>query len=256
MEIQSIKRNGYTFNWVNRSAFEETYREVFENEEYGFDCSNPEPYIIDCGSNIGISVLYFKHRYPNAHVVAFEPDPVSFRLLTRNVEENRLRGVELVNAAVSDKQGEAIFYGEFSGSEPDSRGNSLVQSWAQRKREAGITVQTVRLSAYLKRPVDYLKMDIEGAEVRVIDDIQPHLSCVERLYVEFHQTVDTQAEDWNAVYHVLKRAGFSVDVAQKAIDAFLPDRVQQWAAKMKPALKIVRAQRPDLNRGNLPGETP
>ena len=51
------------------------YEDIFINRVYEFEASRPDPRIIDCGSNIGMSVLYFKHVYPEARIVGFEPDP-------------------------------------------------------------------------------------------------------------------------------------------------------------------------------------
>jgi FkbM family methyltransferase len=43
-----------------------------------------QPLIVDCGANIGASVLWFTARYPRAHVLAVEPAPDNFALLQRN----------------------------------------------------------------------------------------------------------------------------------------------------------------------------
>jgi hypothetical protein len=46
--------------------------------------SGRQPLILDCGANIGASVAWFSVRYPKAHIVAVEPAPENFALLSRN----------------------------------------------------------------------------------------------------------------------------------------------------------------------------
>src|SRR5262245_3958230 len=45
------------------------------------------PVILDCGANIGISVLNYKRQFPRAHIVAFEPDPEFAPVLRRNLKK-------------------------------------------------------------------------------------------------------------------------------------------------------------------------
>src|SRR5882724_4195678 len=42
--------------------------------------------ILDCGANIGLSVIYFKKLNPSVKVIAFEPDNANFELLKKNIE--------------------------------------------------------------------------------------------------------------------------------------------------------------------------
>jgi FkbM family methyltransferase len=43
------------------------------------------PVIIDCGGNIGLSVLYFKYLFPNSVITVFEPSPPVFEILKENI---------------------------------------------------------------------------------------------------------------------------------------------------------------------------
>ena len=65
----------------------------------------PEPHIVDCGSNIGMAVLFFKALYPRASITAFEPENATFQQLRVSVERNMLSEVTLINAAVGEKTG-------------------------------------------------------------------------------------------------------------------------------------------------------
>ena len=54
-------------------------------------------------------------------------------------------------------------------------------------------VKTVKLSDYIDRPVDLLKLDIEGAETAVIEELGEKVALARRIYVEVHSTADTSA---------------------------------------------------------------
>ena len=69
--------------------------EIFIHEDYRFTSGVAEPLIIDCGSNIGVSVMYFKTLYANCRIRAFEPDSISGEYLERNIAENHLDGISL-----------------------------------------------------------------------------------------------------------------------------------------------------------------
>ena len=66
-----------------------------------FIAENDCPYILDCGANIGFSSLSYKKKYPNATIIAFEPDPTFLPVLKRNLSHNGAVDVEIVDAAVS-----------------------------------------------------------------------------------------------------------------------------------------------------------
>jgi hypothetical protein len=62
------------------------FKEIFIYNSYEFLSTKKNPFILDCGSNIGMSILYFKYFYPNCKIYAFEPDPETFELLKFNIK--------------------------------------------------------------------------------------------------------------------------------------------------------------------------
>src|SRR5258708_36166931 len=104
-EIDQIK-----FSYVNEEEFLALYRGIFAFHEYKFTSDTSAPFIIDCGAHIGMSVLYFKRMYPKAKIVAFEPNPNSFKLLERNITQNNLKDVTIINAAIAPLAGKIDFY--------------------------------------------------------------------------------------------------------------------------------------------------
>lgn len=81
MALGTKKIRGIKFSFVNWKEFVLIYKDIFISKEYRFTADNDPPLIFDCGAHIGVSVLYFKKLYPKAKIIAFEPNPVTFKLL-------------------------------------------------------------------------------------------------------------------------------------------------------------------------------
>jgi FkbM family methyltransferase len=177
---RNVGLHDWTLLVPDMASFLSGYRWIFVEQTYAFRADNPEPVIIDCGANIGLSVLYFKRMYPKAKITAFEPDPALFRVLERNVHGNGFRDVELVNKAVWSSETVLNFVVE--GGDAGHVGGEGNGGTMQ--------VPAVRLKDFLaKGPVDLLKVDIEGAEVEVLHDCPDMLHNVKAVCMEFHSYV-------------------------------------------------------------------
>ena len=172
--------------------------EIWQEQIYKFETDNNSPLIIDCGANIGLSVLYWKHLFPHARVIAFEPDKSIYKLLQTNVETFGLTNVDLRPLAVWKSSGILSFA-------PDnSLGGKLVHGEGV---ESSVTVETVRLRNLLNQPVDMLKIDIEGAEYEVLQDCADALGNVDKLFVEYHGNASDK-QKLHLILQILQDAGF------------------------------------------------
>ncbi len=220
--------------------------EIFEEKLYHFDCTKPDPLIIDAGANIGIATLFFKRYYPQSTVIAFEPDPYMFELLQKNVEANHLSGVKLINAALSRVSGTLPFFGELSQQGLDTRGNSLLKGWGlQRKTGCEIMVKSVRLSDYINENIEFLKLDIEGAEQQVLEELSNarKLSQIHEMAIEVHEADGIRSVNQQRVIQAfLRRHHFRVTVIKKNVDGIFPEETAGWVNQANPALFYVRAE--------------
>lgn len=191
---------GAELELVDSASFISMYNEIFRREIYKFKAKSQSPLIIDGGSNVGLSVLYFKQLYPDSHVIAFEPDAQVFKILKANVIKNKLSGVELVNSALWSS--ETIL--EFMSEGADGGRVSQVNANADKYQ-----VQAVRLRNYLTKPVDFLKLDIEGAETEVIKDCQDLLYNVKNLFVEYHSFIN-KTQSLHIILNILFETGFRI----------------------------------------------
>ena len=242
MPTHTTRWHGFTFHYRNEPEFELLSREIFEGGEYWFACDRSDPTILDCGSHIGLSVAWFKQSFPGARVIAFEPDPESFELLQTNVAVNRLDGVELLNLAVAPRSGTAPFYGQFGVAEPMASAHSLRRDWGTQRSEQSILVNTVALADYITGPVDYLKVDIEGAEAEVMASIQSRLHLVRAVGLEFHGTGGRAQADEQDLIRLLRDSGYQVSITPKS-GVIFPPEISGWVDRVRPYVSVIKAAR-------------
>lgn len=167
---------GKPFHFSHGPSFIHSVDELYNDEIYKFITETDKPYIIDCGANIGVSIHYFKKLYKNAEILAFEPDEHIFELLQKNVSDFENVTIEKKAVWIEDTTLEFFSEGALAG--------SLVADFGNKNNV--MQIQAVDLKKYLNRKVDFLKIDIEGAENKIIFDIENHLHNVNFLFLEYH----------------------------------------------------------------------
>ena len=204
----TVKLMGFDVRINQGLAPFDLYEDIVLNHVYDFQPETDSPRILDCGSNIGMSVLYFKHLYPNSTIVAFEPDPTILVYLKENVERNGLEGVDVIRAALAAEPGTLTLNSDggvashLSSYKPDNDSDY----WTT------FDVDTVRLSDYLAEPVDYMKMNIEGAEHEVLTEIEPVIRQIREMNIEYHRLPGVPCT-LHAILELLDRNGFQYVVS-------------------------------------------
>jgi FkbM family methyltransferase len=211
--------NGYKVTHRNDCELEVIYDDIFRKNVYFFEANTSEPFIIDCGGHIGLAVLYFKSLCPQARILSFEPNPETFALLQKNIAQNNLRGVEAINMALTcdDKRDAILYIGENFLQTWDSTDTIEPNLWVNMHEYHGIPVPSTRLSSYINERVDFLKLDIEGAEVAVLDELNGKLSAVGALTLEYHQNPANLAQGkLPKIIEKLSRSGFRYQIFYEA----------------------------------------
>jgi len=200
-----------TLTYVDKHAIWTLIHEILMDQEYYFDTDQKKPYIIDAGANFGMSSVYFKELYPNAEVLAFEPVPFLHDLASKNVARNKLSDVTVLKKGLAAKPGTATFF--MSGD------YSMAGSLTERRRTFGdeieeLTIETVPLADYLDREVDFLKLDIEGAEGEVLMAAGDALANVRQMCVEWHLGANPSDIALDDVLSILTRLGFRYQIGK------------------------------------------
>lgn len=199
-----IELDEHRFYFHDARCFYDSYVEIVQDEIYRFNATTNSPLIIDCGANMGVSVLFFAKQYPKAKIIAFEPEEAIAEVLQKNIASYHLTNVTLHQKAVWDSNTVLSFTTD------RGMGGSVANTFSN---QPPVQVQTVRLADYLQEPVDFLKLDIEGAEYTVLKDCEPLLKNVQNIFVEYHSFVN-QEQKLEEILAMLKKAGFRYHLKQ------------------------------------------
>ncbi len=198
--------NNLKLMYPDGRSFTFQYKEIFLENIYNFHTEKENPVILDCGANIGLSSIYFKQKYPGAIITAFEADPAIFEYLTLNLAENGFTDIQTVNKAVWINNNEIEIASEGAdGASVFGDGNK-------------IKVPAARLKEVIEKhcEIDFLKIDVEGAETEIIKDIADSLGNVRNIFIEYHSFIKMQ-QSLGKILEILEMNGFRYYICNEMI---------------------------------------
>ena len=188
---------------TDRRAFEQ----VFISRQYDCALLGTPKVIVDGGANVGYCAAYFSRAFPDARIIAVEAAGSNMPLLAHNTEG--LKGVEVLHAAL------------WNNDEPVEIEDPNVDTWSFTVKKAAAstngearTVEGITVPSLMKRYnldfIDFLKLDIEGAEYALFDSSEEWIDKVGVIAVELHE----------------HKAPGCTEVFERAIEGRVADRVR------------------------------
>lgn len=210
LDVKSIGFLGYSIWGVNYQDLYYNIGEVFVRGDYYFRSTRINPVIFDCGSNIGISVLYFKLLYPKSKIYVFEPDKQIIVKLKKNIISNRLLDVAIYNCALGNKEGTSLLY-------KSKRLSSLTGTLIKKNvfaRAKKVKIKT--LSSFLKKEkkIDFVKIDIEGEEYGVLQDLEREgvMARIPEMVIEYHHNLGYEGMTLGSLLLIIEKGGFNYQI--------------------------------------------
>lgn len=160
------------------------YHQVFTCRQYECALSKHPKTILDCGGNVGFASVYLANVYSGARILSIEPELSNYTLLTRNVAP--YPNIVPFHAAVwktntlldiRDQRGEAS---SFQTEEAGMQGSGRFIG-----RTIGLTIDTIMKLVDMDE-VDFLKIDIEGAEDDLFADPSTWIQRIGVMAIEIH----------------------------------------------------------------------
>jgi FkbM family methyltransferase len=186
---------------------------------------------LDIGAHYGLVSARMASMYPrSSRIIAIEAHPANYRVLKRNIELNRLTNVSAFNFAVANFNGVAHM------EVPDEASARYKLATEGSGKNSPLVVQCYRLSDAFTRlgidRVDLIKLDIEGLELKVIQDSFPDLrDRIGEFDIEVHNPGDVAP-----IRNILVSGGFSVHLERSGI---LAPAYRVVAEKTSSAVKSI-----------------
>lgn len=166
-----------------------TFTEVFKEQVYQELLSQVKECrtVIDLGANIGLAALYFTTHFPQCNLLAVEPHPGTYQMLTTNLRDLISGGrCRTLKAAVWGK--ETVLMGQ-SADEPEHYSTFAMHEVASTTSDGlqtlGLSMPGIIAESGFDN-IDILKVDIEGAEVELFKGDVSWLTRVKSVAIEFH----------------------------------------------------------------------
>jgi FkbM family methyltransferase len=147
------------------------------------------PIVLEAGARFGEDTGWMSELWPNGHIHAFEPTPVSYALLKENTKQ--CKNVSCYNLALAEKNGSALFY--IDGG--DGGANCLLKptAWFNTNHFHGdlskpIAVECITLDNWAKKNgisrIDFMWLDMEGHELLALQSGPEILKTVRVIFTE------------------------------------------------------------------------
>jgi FkbM family methyltransferase len=197
-----LKRFGNDFYLRGNTVDFAVFNSIFAKGEYDINIGFKPEYIIDAGAFTGISAVFFSHKYPEAKIIAVEPEKSNFDLLVRNTKP--YKNILCVNGGLYGEDVSLVI------------SDSAVEKYAFRVERCspaegslpGYSIETLMKKFQLPH-IDILKMDIEGAEYSVFKhNSDSWLPAVKVLITELHEFIYPGVSEF--IPGVLRGSGFRI----------------------------------------------
>jgi FkbM family methyltransferase len=161
--------------------------EVLVRRLYNCEFHSAPALIVDAGANIGLTSVFFANKYPDARIVAIEPEASNFRMLQKNTAP--YPNIKTMKAALWNENCELeLFDPEEGHSAFQMRRGSSSGGMAPSNRVQARTVDEI-MSELGISSIDLLKVDIEGAEKEVFTDPRRWIDRVGTIAIELHPSM-------------------------------------------------------------------
>lgn len=184
-----LKRNSSDSMVFKQIIVHEEYKQIIDILKKNI----PEDGImVDLGANIGLTTLYVKSFFPEIDVYALEPEFNNFKRLEKNINLNCLNNVTLLNKGIWSRT--TKLKADYSFGDRLDWAFRLVESDQNADQNIDVICMSELIENYSIRNIDFLKIDIEGAEKDLFKEGHniDWLSKVKIIAIEIHDELDVR----------------------------------------------------------------
>lgn len=165
--------------------------------------------VVDIGAGVGTEVIIFQKLVGNGCVYAIEAHPDTFSILKQLYDINKFTNVNIYNQAINNIKGEVKI-----NNNVNHVGNSIFNA-----SNDGLTVKAVTFDEFIKdnkiNKIDFLKMNIEGAEELAIEGMENAIKIIENIAISCHDFLydNSGSRIKNKIVAFLTKNNYTVEYA-------------------------------------------
>lgn len=174
----------------------------------------PNDVVWDVGASYGIYSIFSAMMATKGKIYAFEPEASTHKMLIKNIKFNNLRNISTIQAALSDKKGEALLYRAESA---NIGTHSLTKRTDYPVSKKGVIIKTLTGDGLLSdngiESPNLIKIDVEGAEMNVLYGMRKILKSKELrvLQIEIHPKILSLSDyDENMIAKFIEQYSFNI----------------------------------------------
>ena len=210
MIIKNFSHNGVSFDFASKPEDRDTIpgtQYVISHNLFKFDSIpwKENDVFVDLGCNCGLVSLFIAKSFPFVKVYSFDASTKAIESLNKSIELNGLTNIKTFNVGIDRHDGFIEFHTDYLNS------SCLVPNYccSPNPEDTTIKIQTIafeKIFEYIKQEkIKYLKMDIEGSEFNIFEDLIPNnnaiLNKIEYMHLEIHKN---PGKDWSALQSMVK----------------------------------------------------
>jgi FkbM family methyltransferase len=174
------KRYRYPISLRRGTSDIQTFYKIFYFKEYDIKFPITPKVILDCGANVGLASVFFSNKYPDAKIIAIEPEASNFDLLKKNTAP--YPNVVCLQKGIWNREANLTIVGG-----KDKWGFQTLESDKQTQNSIPAIAINQIMEYYDLEEIDVLKIDIEGAEKELFEkNIEEWLPKTKFIVIELH----------------------------------------------------------------------
>jgi|CXWL01.1.fsa_nt_gi FkbM family methyltransferase len=222
-----------------RTSDVSVFSQVFVIDQYSLEPIKYPRVIVDAGANIGLTSVFYANKYPEARILAIEPESLNYEMLKKNIAP--YSKVTAIKAGLwKDNKDLHVVdpgLGKYGFQTVDHRRSDRPDSI---ETVSGVTIDKLMVDYEIEH-IDILKIDIEGAEKEIFENASSWISRVGVIEVEMHDRLKTGCS--RAVYGATKDFDYEF---RKGETVYLV-RKEYWAQGQLPSSELLCSSQVALN---------
>ena len=213
----------YTNPRLSHIVYDDDIEEAASKQAF-LDLIDDGDIVIDVGANTGYYTLNIASKLKEGKIISIEADPNTFKILEKNCNINKISNSEIHNVACSNHEGNIDFFKTDKHSGINSILDQPEKNNFNKIKIKSNTLDNIINSRFKK--IDWIKIDVEGAELFVLEGAQETLNYTKHIIIEIHEHIlEKNNQTSQQIINILKKNKFKIKLFPEYWKSSSPNQI-------------------------------